>query len=75
MIKSVNGLFKVFGGPSAMGRAMGFTDHVQLERFHIWKFRQRIPPDNFPEIIRVAKKAGIEGVDYDTLYNLKSAKK
>lgn len=63
MIRTVDDLFHLFGGPAEVGRIIGVrTEHaMQMKR------RRSIPEQYRPKLIEAAAERAIEGVTYESL--------
>lgn len=63
MIRSVDELFEVCGGPARVGRAIGkSTEHAAA-----MKRRSSVPTDYWHDLVEWAKGQGLEGVTFDVL--------
>lgn len=63
MIRSVDELFEVCGGPARVGRAIGkSTEHAAAMRR-----RSSVPTDYWAVLVEWAKGEGLEAVTFDTL--------
>jgi hypothetical protein len=64
-------IFDAFGGPAALGRALGITtEHaVQMRR------RNSIPPEHWPALVEIAQREGMQGITTEALLSARTAKK
>ncbi len=67
-ISSISDLFEKFGGPAAVGRAIGVT----TEHASLMKQRKSIPVARWQDVIKAAALAGIE-LSSDDMLRLHSA--
>lgn len=69
-MKTVRDIILAFGGSSELARRLG----VPIPTVGAWKFRGSIPPEHFPDIVRLAKADGIKGVSFECLYAMRKEK-
>jgi hypothetical protein len=60
---TVDDIFKEFGGPTALARAIGINVSAASEM----RRRASIPVSYWPKLVRVAKARGFAGLDYGRL--------
>lgn len=66
LMDTVNDVFREFGGPTALGRAIGVNPSTASEM----RRRRSIPVDYWPRLVAAAHERGIDGLDYKTLVEM-----
>lgn len=67
LMKTVPDLIEAFGGTTEMAKLL----KAPVGTVGAWKHRKSIPPDLFPEIVKLAKARKISGVSLESLYAMR----
>lgn len=70
-MQTIDDLFRLFGGPARVGRAIG----VSTEHAAAMKRRNSIPSSYWRRLVREAEKDAIGGVTLETLAQLAAARR